>query len=165
MPNPASGGRRSVGAAYAISSPPRRGADGAAPSRVWLIAVIVIAATSAQADDEHHDAPTARVAVLERFGVTLATSGPGIVDPGLELPGEIRPDATRTAHVAARFAGVARSVRARVGEAVRQGDVLAVIESQTLAPYELRAPFDGVIINSLLVPGESADPATPAFVV
>ncbi len=145
-----------------------------------LIAAILALAAAAGADEakhddhderageqgEHHDAaPTARVAVLERFGVTLATAGPGTVDPGLELPGEIRPDATRTAHVAARFAGVARSVRARVGEAVRRGDVLAVVGSQTLAPYELRAPFDGVIVNSLLVTGEMADPATAAFVV
>jgi cobalt-zinc-cadmium efflux system membrane fusion protein len=129
----------------------------------------VALAGSAEAEeehDEHHEhAPTARVAVLEQFGVTLATAGPGIVDPGLELPGEIRPDATRTAHVAARFPGVARAVRARLGEVVRQGDVLAVVESQTLAPYELRAPFDGTIVESLLVLGETADPATPAFVV
>lgn len=141
--------------------------DGAPPFSVLLIVAIVLMAGAVTADDdEHHDeAPTARVAVLEQFGVTLATAGPDVVDPGLELPGEIRPDATRTAHVAARFPGVAKSVRARVGEAVRQGDVLAIVESQTLAPYELRAPFDGMVVNSLLVPGEVADPTTPAFVV
>jgi cobalt-zinc-cadmium efflux system membrane fusion protein len=134
-----------------------------------ILLAIGLASARAAADDhlshDDADAPTARVSVLQEFGVTLATAAPGIVDPGLELPGEIRPDATRTAHVAARFPGVARSVRARVGESVHKGDVLAIVESQTLAPYELRAPFDGTVVESLLVLGETADPATPAFVV
>ena len=142
-----------------------------------IIAATALLAAGGRAEDEHEhehehedehehgDAPSARVATLERFGVTLATVGPGIVDPGLELPGEIRPDATRTAHVAARFAGVVRAVHARAGETVRTGDVLAVVESQSLAPYELRAPFDGVVVNALSTPGEIADPATAAFVV
>jgi cobalt-zinc-cadmium efflux system membrane fusion protein len=145
---------------------------------IMTLAVLAFASVARAGDDDEHadhadehadhddaEPPTARVAVLEQFGVTLATAGPGIVDPGLELPGEIRPDATRTAHVAARFAGVARSVHARVGDRARRGDVLAVVESQTLAPYELRAPFDGTVVESLLVLGETADPATPAFVV
>src|SRR5262245_20524793 len=140
-------------------------------SRQLLAILFAIGLASAGgAADDHHDhedegAATARVSVLQQFGVTLATAAPGIVDPGLELPGEIRPDATRTAHVAARFPGVARAVRARTGDTVRKGDVLAIIESQTLAPYELRAPFDGTVVDSLLVMGETADPATPAFVI
>jgi len=136
---------------------------------LMLIALVAAAwPTPSVAAGEHEAAEaaaTARVDTLQRFGVTLATAGPGVVDPGLQLPGEIRPDATRTAQVAAPFAGVARSVRARAGESVQRGDVLAVVESHTLASYELRAPLDGIVVSQLLAPGETADPSTPAFVI
>src|SRR5262245_52258208 len=48
------------------------------------------------ADDEHgretHGAEggAASVATLERFGVRVATAGPGEVDVGIDLPGEVR---------------------------------------------------------------------------
>jgi cobalt-zinc-cadmium efflux system membrane fusion protein len=147
----------------------------------WAGAVLLgigLAVTSGQrggADDEHappaaapeaaHAAADADVATLRRFGVTLATAGPDVIDPGLELPGEIRPDATRTAHVAAPFAGTVRSVRVRAGDRVGSGDVLAVIESRSLAAYELRAPFAGIVVSQLVTAGETADSASPAFLV
>ena len=50
----------------------------------------------------------------QRFGVRLATAGPGEVDIGVELPGEVRPNADRIAHIAPRFPGHrARGAQAR----------------------------------------------------
>lgn len=51
----------------------------------------------------------------------------------VELPGEIRLDADRTAHVVPRVAGVVELVSADLGTAVRKGQVLAVIASTALA--------------------------------
>lgn len=117
--------------------------------------------------DEHADAPPHRFTVteLERFGVTLVTAGPGEVDLGVELPGEVRPNADRTAHVAPRFPGTVREARAAVGDRVRAGDVLAIIESDTLAPFPLKAPFDGVVVDKHVVPGETVDRSRAAFVI
>jgi membrane fusion protein, heavy metal efflux system len=118
------------------------------------------------ASASHADQPQPfTVTAFERFGVTVAAAGPGTVDLGIELPGEVRPNADRTAHLAPRFAGQAREVRADIGQRVHSGDVLAVIVSDTLAPFELRSPIDGVIVDRHLVTGETVNPGAPVFVV
>ena len=106
-----------------------------------------------------------RVADFERAGVTLDTAGPGVVDFAIELPAEVRPNADRTAHIAPRFAGIVREVRVRIGDRVRANDVLAVVESDTLARYELRATFDGVVVDKHVVPGEVVDRDTTTFII
>jgi cobalt-zinc-cadmium efflux system membrane fusion protein len=58
-----------------------------------------------------------------------------------------------------------REVRKRIGDPVKAGEVLAVIESETLAPFELKAAFDGVVIDRHVVPGEAVGRDTPAFIV
>jgi cobalt-zinc-cadmium efflux system membrane fusion protein len=97
--------------------------------------------------------------------VTVATAGPGTVDLGVELPGEVRPDADRIAHIAPRFAGLVREVRVSVGDRVRAGQVLAVVESEHLAPFEVRAAFDGTVIDKHIAPGEAVGREDVAFIV
>lgn len=105
------------------------------------------------------------VADFERAGVRLATAGPGEVDVGVELPGEVRPNADRIAHVAPRFPGLVREVRKYVGDRVRAGDVLAIIESENLAPFELKAALEGTIIDKHIAPGEAVTREQPAFII
>lgn len=102
---------------------------------------------------------------LAPFGVEFASAGPGEVDLGLELPGEIQPNADRVAHIAPRFSGIVREVRKRVGDSVRAGEVLAVVESETLAPFELKSAFAGTVIEKTATPGEAIGRETTAFVV
>lgn len=102
---------------------------------------------------------------LSPFGVEFASAGPGEVDLGLELPGEIQPNADRVAHIAPRFSGIVREVRKRVGDSVRAGEVLAVVESETLAPFELKSAFAGMVIEKTTTPGEAIGRETTAFVV
>jgi cobalt-zinc-cadmium efflux system membrane fusion protein len=129
----------------------------------------LIAAAPLRASDEHgpHEPAPGRFTVADfaRFGVQLATAGPGLVDAGVELPGEVRPNAERTAHIAAQFPGRVREVRMRVGDAVAAGEVLAMVESDTLAPYPLTTVLPGVIVDQHVAPGETVGPGTPAFVV
>jgi len=114
---------------------------------------------------EGEDASAFRVADFERRGVKVATAAAGTVDLGVDLPGEVRANADRLAHLAPRFPGLVREVRKRVGDPVRAGEVLAVIESETLAAFELKAAFDGVVIDRHVVPGEAVGRDTPAFIV
>lgn len=128
------------------------------------------AAHDADRDAHEHggddDAPPAlSVETLTRFGVTLATAAPGNVDSGVELPAEVRANGDRVAHLAPRYAGVLREVRARVGETVRAGATVAVVESATLAPYAVQAPFDGVVIDRDAVLGESVTPERAILVI
>ncbi len=57
----------------------------------------------------------------------------GALSLTLELPGEVRWNATRVAHVVPRVPGVVRKVNKRLGDAVQDGETLAVLDSRELA--------------------------------
>ncbi|QHI96864.1 efflux RND transporter periplasmic adaptor subunit [Xylophilus rhododendri] len=95
---------------------------------------------------EHQDEPHAGEtpglialpdAQLAAAGITLASAGPARIASSLQLPGEIRFDEDRTAHVVPRVAGVVDSVGVQLGQQVKKGQVLAVLSSTTLS--ELRS--------------------------
>lgn len=69
----------------------------------------------------------------QKVGVVLAKAGAASVRKEVLLPGEIRFDEDRTAHVVPRVAGVVASVHARLGESVAKGQLLAVIQSSTVS--------------------------------
>jgi len=71
------------------------------------------------------------------------------------LTGVIRIDPKRMANLKPRFPGVIQSLQANIGELVKKGQVLAVIESnESLRSYEVRAPIDGTVINRTVGLGE-----------
>ena len=73
----------------------------------------------------------------------------------IELPGEIGFNEDRLVHVTPRYAGVAREVHGRIGAQVREGDLLAVLESnESLSRYSITAPISGRIIDKHLAVGE-----------
>ncbi|MGE5453200.1 MAG: efflux RND transporter periplasmic adaptor subunit [Acidobacteriota bacterium] len=90
--------------------------------------------------DEHEEASdmaTLSDAQIKAANIELAQAGPGMVHTLLALPGEIRFNDDRTAHIVPKVAGVAESVFANLGQQVRKGQVLAVIASPQVA--ELRS--------------------------
>ncbi|MGH7340511.1 MAG: efflux RND transporter periplasmic adaptor subunit, partial [Candidatus Rokuibacteriota bacterium] len=98
--------------------------------------------------------------------MSFTTVGAGYVDDGVELLGAVRPNGDRLAHITPRFAGIVREVRRNVGDRVRAGEVLAVLESsESLAPYQLTTLIDGVIIEKHLTRGEAVDRETQCFVI
>lgn len=66
-------------------------------------------------------------------GIEILAVGPRRMQTTLELPGEIKADATREAHVVPRLAGVVLEVRKQAGDRVQRGEVMAVISSRELA--------------------------------
>jgi len=94
-------------------------------------------------------------------GMTLATAGPATITDRLTVHGLIQPDAERIAVVAPRFGGLVKSVSARLGARVAAGDVLATVQSNdTLALYEVAAPFAGTVLAKNIAPGAVAGPET-----
>ena len=69
----------------------------------------------------------------KKLDIKLGTAGPGRLLITIELPGEIVMDADHLAHIVPLLPGVVREVRKKLGDTVRQGDVMAVIESRELA--------------------------------
>ncbi|MHB1350270.1 MAG: efflux RND transporter periplasmic adaptor subunit [Desulfobulbaceae bacterium] len=72
-------------------------------------------------------------AELEEFGITLATAEGGALDQYIDLPGEIVLNADRMAHVVPRVSGIVREVLMTIGDQVKAGELMAVIESRELA--------------------------------
>ncbi len=102
----------------------------------------------------------------QRLGIALETAGPGTIDSFTELPGEVRPNGDRLAHIVPRYPGIVREVRKTVGDTVKAGEVLAVVESsESLATYQLTTAIDGVVIEKHLTQGEAIDRDKGAFLV
>lgn len=90
------------------------------------------------ADDGHGHGEEADIAVLSEEqikanNVQVVEAGPGEISVQLALPGEVRLNADRVAHVVPRVAGVVRESLATVGDEVKAGQVMAVLESRELA--------------------------------
>ena len=73
----------------------------------------------------------------ERFGIKLQAAGPGALKSEVSLPGEIVFNEDRIAHVVPRVPGIARKVFKTVGDRVKSGDPLALIDSAELAAAKL----------------------------
>lgn len=73
---------------------------------------------------------------VKNAGIGIATAGPGEVNVTLSLPGEVSLNQETVAHVTPRVAGAAREVRKQVGELVKKGELLAIIDSRDLAEVQ-----------------------------
>lgn len=70
---------------------------------------------------------------VEGAHITIERVGPVVMKSVLEFPGAIALNADATAHVVPRLAGVVSEVRKNLGDAVKVGDLLAVLSSGDLA--------------------------------
>lgn len=68
-----------------------------------------------------------------RAGIEIKTAGPARMKMVLELPGEISLNRNKVAHVVPRLSGVVTEVRKNLGDPVKRGEVIAVIDSRELA--------------------------------
>jgi cobalt-zinc-cadmium efflux system membrane fusion protein len=127
---------------------------------------------SAQTDDghegeqEHAEGIRLSDAQMLEFGIEIERAGPGQIETVVELPGEVRPNQDRLAHLVPRYAGIVKEVRKRVGDRVKAGEVLALIESsESLASYGLKSSIDGTVIAKHITRGEAVSTETETFVV
>lgn len=108
---------------------------------------------------------TIPAAIAQEAGIATAAAAGGAIRDEHEVQGLITPVEGRHARIVARFAGPVREVRASVGDAVRAGQVLAVIESNvSLSNYSVTAPFAGTVLARNATVGDLAGEA-PLFEV
>ena len=70
---------------------------------------------------------------IKAAGIAIQTANAARIKSTLTLPGEIRFNADKTAHVVPRFSGVIVQVSADLGQQVKKGQVLAVVASVGLS--------------------------------
>ncbi len=66
-------------------------------------------------------------------GIVINTVGARRMVTSLELPGEVKTDETRLAHVVPRLSGVVTAVYKKEGDRVRRGELMAILNSRELA--------------------------------
>jgi cobalt-zinc-cadmium efflux system membrane fusion protein len=76
--------------------------------------------------------------LAEKMGFETDVAGPGKIISVLELPGEITLNADMVSHIIPRVAGVVLEARKSLGDLVRKGEVLAVIDSRDLGESKSR---------------------------
>lgn len=70
---------------------------------------------------------------ISAAGIELAVAAPRTMSTSVTFPGEIRFDEDRTTHVVPRVGGIVEEVKVDLGQAVKKGQVLAVIASQQIS--------------------------------
>lgn len=96
--------------------------------------------------------------VAEALEVETAIAEPAKLTETVNVYGRIEPNAEQMRVVSARFDGVIQNVRASVGDVVKAGQALIRIESnESLQPYTINAPIDGVITERNANSGEQTN--------
>lgn len=93
----------------------------------------------AAAERQAQEHVTLSDAQIRAAGLVLAQAGPARIRERVRLAGEIRFNEDWTAHVVPRLAGIVESVPVGLGQAVKKGEVLAVLASAALS--ELRSEW------------------------
>lgn len=91
--------------------------------------------------DHEHEAISENVVHMTeedmiRYGITIGKAGRGIFDLQHRVRGELVLNSDRTVQIVPRVTGIVRVVEADLGDQMKNGDVLAVIESRELADYK-----------------------------
>lgn len=120
----------------------------------------------AHAEEEHEEKAAALTdAQLKTAAIELAQVEPASIRETLSFYGTVEANGERVQQVSARFIGAVRSVNKKVGDAVREGEVLATVESnESLKTYSITSALTGVVAERHINVGEQTNDKT-AFVV
>jgi len=117
-------------------------------------------------EEHHEDIVQLSQSEMDEYGIQLSTVDAGIIRIEITVPGEVVVNDDKLAHIAPRFPGVVKQVFKRLGDKVKRGDVLAIIESnESLFPYEIISLTDGIVIEKHITIGEVRSNDEPAFVI
>ncbi|MFC3691594.1 divalent metal ion exporter adaptor subunit IhpB [Chenggangzhangella methanolivorans] len=105
-------------------------------------------------------------AKVKAAGIALGKAGASTLREELQLNGIVQANQEAVVQVTPRFPGVVRTLSKRLGDQVKKGELLAVVESnQSLTTYELKAPMAGVVTERQASLGEYVSEQKPAFVI
>ena len=96
------------------------------------VALSLMLSGVASADEEEGELELSEQQI-QAAGIQLAQAQPRSLSTLLTLPAEVRFDEDRTSHIVPRAAGVVEAVQVNLGQAVKKGELLAVIASQQIS--------------------------------
>lgn len=99
-------------------------------------------------------------------GMLIAQAGPAELEESLTVYGQVKLNADKIARVTPRFAGIIREARKSLGDTVKSGEVVAIIETnQTLISMDLKAPISGIIIERGATVGETVSSGATLYTI
>ena len=106
-------------------------------------------------DDHHKEVVQLSSKQISELGIQLATAKSGSISISVSAPGEAVVNEDSLSHISARFPGIVKTVKKKVGDSVKAGDALAIIESnESLSLYTIKSLIDGVVIEKHATIGE-----------
>jgi membrane fusion protein, heavy metal efflux system len=120
--------------------------------------------------EEEQDSHPDQVSISEEARMAsqigLDTVKLGSIREVLKLNGKIIPNEDGLAHLFARFPGIVKEVRHQLGESVRKGDTLALVESnESLQSFAIRSQMPGTVIRKHITVGETVGPEEELYAV
>lgn len=131
-------------------------------------------------DGGHHDDPHAHEVgksdhpafvelepeAVRTAGIRVGVAGPALIAVTVEAPGEVRLNAEQVLEMRPRYPGIVRELRKRIGDLVRQGEVVATVQSnESLTDYEIESSMSGTVIGRSVVTGQSVDHETVLYLI
>jgi len=122
--------------------------------------------TEIEHDEEHEEKPAALSdEQMKAADIKLAQVGPASIRETLSFYGTVEANGEKVQRVGARFIGTVRSVNKKIGDSVREGEVLATVESnESLKTYSITSVLNGVVAERNINVGEQTNDKT-AFVI
>lgn len=106
-------------------------------------------------EHEEEQASTIEDAMANEVGITTAKARAQTLHQSTVLYGNLTTAPEQLSHVRARYSGLIKSVSYSKGDRVKQGSVLARVESnESLKTYSIKAPINGTIIQRHANTGE-----------
>jgi len=103
---------------------------------------------------------------MQEFGVMTEHITAGYLEKTIELPGEIVLNGDKIVHFVPRFSGVVKKIYKYIGDKVKKGDILAVIESnKSFQNYSVQSKISGIVIEKHLSLGEIVGQDSRIYVV
>ena len=114
-----------------------------------LFCNVIQASEGEHGDEDTHDAEFVLMPdnMAQKMGVMTQSVNAGQLNITTTVYGNIVTDPASLSHIRARFDGMVTKVNANLGNKVKKGDTLAVVESnESLKSYPVAAPFSGTVI-------------------
>ena len=106
------------------------------------------------------DAPEMQTVITKEAaqvaGMQTASAGPATLGESLSVYGQIKLNADKIARAVPRFGGIVRETRKALGDSVKAGEVVALVETnQSLVTIEVKAPIAGIVVERDATAGET----------
>ncbi len=101
---------------------------------------------------------------LKSNHIEVSTIKSQLIEQTLPVYGKIVPEQNKQVAIYPRFTGVVKSLAFQLGDYVKKGDVLAVIESnESLQNYSVKTPLAGTLIQQHVNVGKLVKPEQPIY--